>query len=230
MLTTHYLEEADAIADRVVVIDHGAGHRRRHRGRAQVRRSATWSRLGFGAERGRGDRPPSGAAWLAGGARRRARRARRSRSGSPRGARPGRRPGHRPRRQPARPSSRIEVVGPTLDDVFLDLTGRSLRESNEHRPTSTDDERRSSSMTHVRRQPDRPHAPRAADAELTAPGVVADTWNVMVRELQAGVPRAGLRAVRDGPAAGLPRPVRAAAARRSRTARRCSGSCPASSR
>jgi ABC-2 type transport system ATP-binding protein len=25
----------------------------------------------------------------------------------------------------------MEVVGPTLDDVFLDLTGRSLRESNE---------------------------------------------------------------------------------------------------
>ncbi len=30
---------------------------------------------------------------------------------------------------------RLEVVGPTLDDVFLDLTGRSLRESNE---TTTD--------------------------------------------------------------------------------------------
>jgi ABC-2 type transport system ATP-binding protein len=29
------------------------------------------------------------------------------------------------------PVERIEVVGPTLDDVFLDLTGRSLRESNE---------------------------------------------------------------------------------------------------
>ena len=29
------------------------------------------------------------------------------------------------------PVRRIEVVGPTLDDVFLDLTGRSLRESNE---------------------------------------------------------------------------------------------------
>jgi ABC-2 type transport system ATP-binding protein len=29
------------------------------------------------------------------------------------------------------PVQRMEVVGPTLDDVFLDLTGRSLRESNE---------------------------------------------------------------------------------------------------
>lgn len=27
------------------------------------------------------------------------------------------------------PVTRIEVVGPTLDDVFLNLTGRSLREN-----------------------------------------------------------------------------------------------------
>ena len=31
VLTTHYLDEADAMAERVVVIDHGPGDRRRHR-------------------------------------------------------------------------------------------------------------------------------------------------------------------------------------------------------
>ena len=39
VLTTHYLDEADTMAERVVVIDHGAGHRRRHR-RARSRRSS----------------------------------------------------------------------------------------------------------------------------------------------------------------------------------------------
>ena len=34
------------------------------------------------------------------------------------------------------PVTRMEVVGPTLDDVFLELTGRSFRESNE--TTQTD--------------------------------------------------------------------------------------------
>ena len=33
------------------------------------------------------------------------------------------------------PVQRLEVVGPTLDDVFLDLTGRSLRESASADPT-----------------------------------------------------------------------------------------------
>ena len=35
---------------------------------------------------------------------------------------------------------RLEVVGPTLDDVFLDLTGRSLRESVTPQGTDTESE------------------------------------------------------------------------------------------
>ena len=34
------------------------------------------------------------------------------------------------------PVLRMEVVGPTLDDVFLDLTGRSLREPGSETPTT----------------------------------------------------------------------------------------------
>lgn len=34
------------------------------------------------------------------------------------------------------PARRVEVVGATLDDVFLQLTGRSLRESNETTTTT----------------------------------------------------------------------------------------------
>ena len=37
------------------------------------------------------------------------------------------------------PVTRMEVVGPTLDDVFLDLTGRSFRESNETTETTQSD-------------------------------------------------------------------------------------------
>ena len=35
------------------------------------------------------------------------------------------------------PARRVEVVGATLDDVFLSLTGRSLREST-HTTTDTE--------------------------------------------------------------------------------------------
>jgi ABC-2 type transport system ATP-binding protein len=36
------------------------------------------------------------------------------------------------------PPSRVEVARPTLDDVFLDLTGRSLRETQSTTPESTE--------------------------------------------------------------------------------------------
>jgi ABC-2 type transport system ATP-binding protein len=38
------------------------------------------------------------------------------------------------------PPSRVEVSRPTLDDVFLDLTGRSLRETQQTDPDQPDSE------------------------------------------------------------------------------------------
>ena len=128
VLTTHYLEEADAIADRVVVIDHGL---------------VIADDTGAGLKSGLGDLVTL---WFAAAdhavvAAERA-RARLSseasieRTGtvvtirSPRGAEMA--PGLvQDLVEAGAPVRRIEVAGPTLDDVFLHLTGRSLRESNE---------------------------------------------------------------------------------------------------
>ncbi|MGL5819149.1 MAG: ABC transporter ATP-binding protein [Phycicoccus sp.] len=126
VLTTHYLEEADAIADRVVVIDHG-----------QVIADDTAARLksGLGDLVALGFSSEADAAAAAGRARR---------LGGAAVATTGaaveiRVPGGRDLAaslvadlaSSGTPAQRIEVVGATLDDVFLHLTGRSLRESNE---------------------------------------------------------------------------------------------------
>jgi ABC-2 type transport system ATP-binding protein len=126
VLTTHYLEEADALAERVIVIDHG-----------QVIADDTAYRL----KSGLGDRVTLGFADPAdarAGAERAARiaGAQVERDGSDVVARIVRGneavaglihdlhvDGH--------PPTSVEVVLPTLDDVFLELTGRSLREANE---------------------------------------------------------------------------------------------------
>jgi ABC-2 type transport system ATP-binding protein len=126
VLTTHYLEEADALAERVIVIDHG-----------QVIADDTAYRL----KSGLGDRITFGFADETGAT------VAADRTGRIPGAHVSRlgrevvarvvdgnesvsglvhdlhEAGHAP--------TSIEVVRPTLDDVFLELTGRSLREANE---------------------------------------------------------------------------------------------------
>ncbi len=126
VLTTHYLEEADAIADRVIVIDHG-----------QVIADDSASRL----KSGLGDLVSLGFAsdnHVAEAAAKAARIAAAAVSVSGRDLTI--RVAHGRDLAPGlvadlaaagAPVTRMEVVGPTLDDVFLDLTGRSFRESNE---------------------------------------------------------------------------------------------------
>ena len=126
LLTTQYLDEADRLADRIAVIDHGAGDRRGHAGRAQ------------GAGRRRAARDPPRATGSA--ARRPSRRSRRSRDGRPvvrgrLGPRPARASGaaRSPRRcggstRPGSRSTTSRSARPTLDDVFLTLTGHAAED------------------------------------------------------------------------------------------------------
>jgi ABC-2 type transport system ATP-binding protein len=124
VMTTHYLEEADAIADRVIVIDHGLVIADDTASRLKSALGDLVS-LGFGS-----------AADAAAGAA----RAERIDGASVelRGADLAVRVAHGRDLAPGlvadlaaagTPATRLEVAGPTLDDVFLDLTGRSLRET-----------------------------------------------------------------------------------------------------
>ncbi len=137
VLTTHYLEEADAIADRVVVIDHG-----------RVIADDTASRLksglgdlvtlGFATEQ-----ESTTAAWQAdvilGTGAEIERVGTVVRVRAPHGAEAA--PGLVTELAwQGMPVTRIEVASATLDDVFLELTGRSLRESNEHTTDTTAEE------------------------------------------------------------------------------------------
>jgi ABC-2 type transport system ATP-binding protein len=135
VLTTHYLEEADAIADRVVVIDHGL---------VIADDTAAGLKSGLGDLVTLGFATPAEAITAAGRAV--------ARLGTEAGVeRAGAvitiRMAHGAEMAPGlvqdlagagAPVRRIEVVGPTLDDVFLDLTGRSLRESNDNSEATTE--------------------------------------------------------------------------------------------
>ncbi len=124
VLTTHYLEEADALAGRVVVIDHGEVI-------ADDGAAALKSALGdlvamdFADEEAarsaaeRADRVPGAQVVLDGTHVE-------LRAAFGRDAAPGL---VAELAAGGTPVTRLEVVGPTLDDVFLNLTGRSLRET-----------------------------------------------------------------------------------------------------
>ncbi len=125
VLTTHYLEEADAIADRVVVIDHG---------RVIADDTATRLKAGLGDLVSLGFGCADDAAQAAVRARRLG-----DATVEVDGSTVSVRVAHGRDLAPGlladlagtgTPATRIEVVSATLDDVFLDLTGRSLRETD----------------------------------------------------------------------------------------------------
>lgn len=126
VLTTHYLEEADALAGRVIVIDQG-------RMIADDTASALKSALGDLIRLGFDD--PDHAAAAATRAERIA-----GADVSVDGTGVTIRVAHGRDLAPGlvadlsaagSPAARLEVSGPTLDDVFLDLTGRSLRDAGQ---------------------------------------------------------------------------------------------------
>ena len=131
-LTTHYLEEADALCDRVLVIDHGKiiaegvpdelKHRDlRRRGHAQLRHPGQRGERGAGAgRRTRTSRTSRRTAPACG-------------SASTAASRPCRRCCARWTGAGLTLES-VQLARPTLDDVFLTLTGRSLRDDSPVQP------------------------------------------------------------------------------------------------
>ncbi|GGN37273.1 ABC-2 type transport system ATP-binding protein [Actinoplanes campanulatus] len=112
VLTTHYLDEADSMAERVIVIDHGRIIADDTPRQLKAKHVGDRVILGFAG--------PDGAAEAA-----------RASGGEQRGAQVRITSDDGPRlaaRLAALGPDSIEVVRPTLDDVFLTLTGRSLRE------------------------------------------------------------------------------------------------------
>jgi ABC-2 type transport system ATP-binding protein len=133
VLTTHYLEEADALAGRVIVVDHG---------RVIADDTAARLKSGLGDLVRLGFASPGDAGRAA---------SRLSRVPEARLDVAGASVDLRVKDGSAMvgelladlaadgvPPERVEVARPTLDDVFLDLTGRSLRETQSTTPESTE--------------------------------------------------------------------------------------------
>ncbi|WP_122818900.1 ATP-binding cassette domain-containing protein [Nocardioides pantholopis] len=132
VLTTHYLEEADSIADRVVVIDHGlviaddtATRLKSALGDLVSLRLESATAAAAAAERAA--RVPGASVETDGDqVRLRVAHGRELAASLVTDL-----------AAAGTPVASLEVVGPTLDDVFLDLTGRSLRESRTSPDTTT---------------------------------------------------------------------------------------------
>jgi ABC-2 type transport system ATP-binding protein len=134
VLTTHYLEEADSIADRVIVIDHGVVIADDSAARLK---SSLGDLVSLGFESVADATVAAEKAGRIHGA-----------SVTLDGTDVSVRVAHgrdlaaglvTDLAWEGTTVSRIEVSGPTLDDVFLDLTGRSLRETNESATENAND-------------------------------------------------------------------------------------------
>jgi ABC-2 type transport system ATP-binding protein len=121
VLTTHYLDEADSMAERVIVVDHGRIIADDTPARLKAEHVGDRIILGFDRE----SDAASAASALSGRTLVRAgREVRISTDGAPRQV-----PGVlEDLRAAGFPATEVQVTRPTLDDVFLELTGRSLRE------------------------------------------------------------------------------------------------------
>ena len=168
VLTTHYLDEADSMAERVVVVDHGQVIAD---DTADGAEGASWPATGVVADRRAGQRCRRSrelveqlarvpATSVVDGDRGRARGSPTDRRplpellrGGPAGA--------------AYRSRRAQVHRPTLDDVFLTLTGRSLREAE----TRHSDKAAGGRTQHEHRSSiDLPDRSTAADPAATCSG------------------------------------------------------------
>jgi ABC-2 type transport system ATP-binding protein len=130
VLTTHYLDEADSMAERVIVVDHGRIIADDSPERLKAEHVGDTILLGFDSEQ----ETAQAAAVLHG------------RELSTYGKEVKIRTQGAPRQVPGMledlrsagvPAASVEVARPTLDDVFLQLTGRSLREGGAGRETES---------------------------------------------------------------------------------------------